>query len=210
MTDTSRAPMPPGSRAIFPGAPRRLRGARGFRAALLGAAAFGLAACEEDPEVAAQAYPDLGACLAAEDAVTDPADCEAAHAEALAAHEASAPRYDDPALCEEEHGTPCVEELRDDGTSVFLPIMAGYLIGRALSGGTSRTVASPLYGLRGGGYATASGETRVASTFGAASVRASAFRPAAATVAQAPLTRATVASRGGFGAARASGGASGS
>lgn len=199
MTDTITSPPAP------PGPPRRLRGARGLRAALLGAAAFGLAACEEDPEVAAQAYPDLEACLAADDAVTEPAACEEAFAAALAAHEASAPRYDDPALCEEEHGTPCVEEVRPGGGSVFLPIMAGYLIGRTL-GGQSRLVSSPLYGLRGGGFATASGDTRVAATTGAATLRGSSFAPAAVTANQAPMTRATVAARGGFGAARASGG----
>lgn len=188
---------------------RRRLGARGLRAALLGASAFGLSACEEDPEVAAQAFPDLEACLAADDAVADPADCEAAHAAALQAHEASAPRYDERALCEAEHGGDCVEEVRPGGSHVFLPLMAGYLMGRGLSGGRAGLVSSPLYGVGGaggGGYATASGATRVASVSGPATVRASGFRPAAATATQAPLSRATVASRGGFGAARASGG----
>ena len=204
--DNSRAPSPTGGAIIPSTPPRRLLGARGFRVALLGAAAFGLAACEEDPEVAAQAYPDLESCLAADDAAADPAECETSFAAALEAHEASAPRYDDPALCQEEHGTPCVEEVRQDGTHVFLPVMAGYLIGRTMSGGIARTAASPLYGVRGGGYATASGDTRVAATSGPATVRASGFRAAAVTATQAPMTRATVASRGGFGAARASGG----
>lgn len=204
MDDATVTPIPH-AEAGSPKAARRL-GARGLRAALLGASAFGLAACDEDPEVAAQAFPDLEACLAADDAVADPADCEAAHAEALGAHEASAPRYDELALCESEHGGDCVEEVRPDGTHVFLPIMAGYLLGRSLSGGRAGLVSSPLYGVRGGGYATASGDARVASVSGPATVRASGFRPAAATATQAPLSRATVSSRGGFGAGRASGG----
>ncbi len=117
----------------------------------------------------------------------------------------SAPRYDERALCESEHGGACVEEVHPDGSHVFLPVMAGYLLGRGLSGGQAGLVSSPLYGVRGGGYATPSGDTRVASASGPATVRASGFQPAAAT--QAPLSRATVASRGGFGAGRASGGA---
>jgi hypothetical protein len=67
---------------------------------------------------------------------------------------------------------------------------------------------SPLYGVRGGGYATPAGDTRVGSVSGPATVRASGFQPAPSTASQAPLSRATVASRGGFGAARASGGGS--
>jgi uncharacterized protein YgiB involved in biofilm formation len=203
MTDDATPPTPH-AKAHAAGMARP--GARGLRAVLLGASAFGLAACEDDPEVAAQAYPTLEACLAADDAVTDPATCEAAHAAALQAHEASAPRYDEEALCEEQHGSACVEEVRGDGSHVFLPLMTGYLVGRALTGGQSRVLSSPLYGVQGGGYATPSGATRVTAAAGPVTVRASGFQPAAATAAQAPLTRATIAGRGGFGAARASGG----
>jgi uncharacterized protein YgiB involved in biofilm formation len=183
--------------------PRRRLRSRAVPTVLMGMAALALAACEEDPAVQAQAFPNLAACLDEADEVDAPftaQDCETAFAAAQAAHLESAPRYEDEGLCEEQHGGECIAEARPGG-SVFMPILTGYLLGRALSGGSQPLLSQPLVN-RPGGYATVSGDTQLASNRGAAEMRASAFRPAPATRLAPPLSRAAVARTGGFGQAR--------
>lgn len=183
--------------------PRRRLRSRKVPTVLMGMAALALAACEEDPTVQAQAFPDLAACLNEADeadATFTAEDCETAFAAAQAAHLETAPRYEDEALCEEQHGGECVAEARPGG-SVFMPILTGYLIGRALSGGTRPLLSQPLVG-RPGGFATTSGNTQLTSNTGSADMRASAFRPGGSTRLAPPLTRSVVAQRGGFGQTR--------
>lgn len=182
--------------------PRRLR-SRAVPTVLMGMAALALAACEEDPRVQAQAFPDLSSCLDEADEVDAPftaQDCETAFATAQAAHLESAPRYEDEALCEEQHGGECMAEVRPGG-SVFMPILTGYLLGRALSGNSRPLLSQPLVS-RPGGFATVSGDTRLTLDTGAAEMRASTFRPAPATRLAPPLSRAAVAQTGGFGQTR--------
>ena len=182
-----------------PRAHRRLR-SRAVPTVLMGMAALALSACEEDPAVQAQAFPDEASCLDEADKTDAPftaQDCETAFAAAQAAHLESAPRYEDEALCEEQHGGECVAEVRPGG-SVFMPILTGYLLGRALSGGNGSLLAQPLVS-RPGGFATISGDTRLTSNIGAAELRASAFRAAPSARLGPALSRATVAQRGGFG-----------
>jgi uncharacterized protein YgiB involved in biofilm formation len=179
---------------------RRLR-SRAVPTVLMGMAALALSACEEDPAVQARAFPDVASCLDQADEADAPftaQDCETAFAEAQAAHLESAPRYEDEALCEEQHGGDCIAEARPGGP-VFLPILSGYLLGRALSGGGGSLLAQPLVS-RPGGFATVSGDTRLASNLGSADLRASAFRAAPPARLAPALSRATVAQRGGFGA----------
>ena len=118
-----------------PAAPRKR--SRHVRLALVGATAFTLAACR-DEDVPSAAFPTLDACLEAAAGpgtwVTEES-CESGFGEALEAHVETAPRYDDQALCEAEHGGEClVEERPGGGGSVFLPLMAGYLLGNMLGG----------------------------------------------------------------------------
>jgi uncharacterized protein YgiB involved in biofilm formation len=169
----------------------------------MGMAALALAACEEDPTVQAQAYPDLASCLDQADeadAAFTAEDCETAFVEAQAAHLESAPRYDEEALCEEQHGGECIAEIRPGGT-VFMPILTGYLLGRALSGSSRPLLSQPLV-RQPGGFATVSGDTRLTSNAGGTQMRASSFRPAPPTRLAPPLSRATVAQTGGFGQTR--------
>lgn len=172
---------------------------------LLGATAFALTACEDD-RVDANAFPDKATCEASARDGTLPftvADCDAAFAEALAEHERSAPRYDDLVLCEEQHGGECVaQETGGGGSSIFMPLMAGYLMGSLLN--NSRAQTQPLYRDSAGKFATASGATVLNGNRGSAKLAPSSFRPAAATAAAAPMTRATVSSTGGFGSSRTS------
>lgn len=183
--------------------PRRRLRSRAVPTVLMGMAALSLAACDEDPTVQAQAFPDLASCLGEADeadATFTAQDCEAAFAAAEAAHLEGAPRYEDEALCEEQHGGECVAEARPGGP-VFMPILAGYLVGRALSGDGRAVLSQPVVS-RPGGFATVSGETRLTSNVGAAQMRASAFRPAPSARLAPPLSRAAVAQTGGFGQTR--------
>ena len=183
--------------------PRRRLRSRAVPTMLMGLAALALAACEDDPAIQAQAFPDLASCLDQADEVDAPftaEDCETAFAAAQSAHLESAPRYEDEALCEEQHEGECVAEMRPGG-SVFMPILTGYLLGRALSGSSRPLLAQPLVS-RPGGFATVAGDTRLSSNTGATEVRSSAFRAAPSARLAPALSRAAVAQRGGFGGTR--------
>ena len=181
---------------------RALKRSRIMPAILIGASAFALAACQ-DEQVDANAFPDLPSC---EEAAKDGTqiftveDCDTAFAEALTEYERTAPRYDELALCEEQHGGECVAQQSSSGGSMFMPLMAGYLMGSMLSNNRAQT--QPLYRDSAGKYATASGGTVLNGNKGSAKMSASNFRPAAA--ASAPMSRASVKATGGFGSSRTS------
>jgi uncharacterized protein YgiB involved in biofilm formation len=171
---------------------------------LLGAATFAVTGCE-DERVDANAFPDKASCEAAAKDGTLPfsvEDCDAAFADALEEYERSAPRYDDIALCEEQHGGECVAQQGTGGSSIFMPLMAGYLMGSMLN--NSRAQTQPLYRDSAGKYATASGSTVLNGNKGSAKMAPASFRPAAATAAAAPMSRASVNATGGFGSSRTS------
>ena len=177
--------------------PPRKRG-RKARMVLAGTAALSLAACEDD-RIEATTFADLDACLVEAsqgDGAPTPEECEAAFAEARSVHAESAPRYASAELCEEEHGDGCYVEQRNDGTSVFLPLMAGYMIGNMLGSGRQ---AQPLYKTGSGQYATANRGFTVPGLNGSTRVQPSVFRAQPSTVTAPPMTRATVRSTGGFG-----------
>ncbi len=183
---------------------RRMR-SRAVRLALLGAATFSVASCREE-RVEASAFPNVEECRAAAAEPTSwmsADECDAAFAEALALHEETAPRYDDQQLCEEEHGGECMVQQHSDGSSIFMPLMMGYLLGNML-GGRSAARTQPIYGTKTGGFSTAAG-TAVSSNRGTGQFGANSFRSAPSTATAAPMPRASVARSGGFGAARTSG-----
>ena len=183
--------------------------ARTTRLVLLGSAAFGLAACQPEEQVEATVFPSVEECRAVADLPENDfsvEDCVEGFEEAQAIHAESAPRYADQALCEEEHGGECVVEQRSDGTSIFLPLLAGYMIGNLLGG--RGMGAQPLYRTGAGRYATPSGGTTLSGLRGKTQVRPASFSANPSTRTAAPLTRQTVNSRGGFGASRTSGGTS--
>ena len=73
--------------------------------AIVGAAAFTLAGCEEE-KVDAAAFPDLQSCLADAErgGMYSEQECETAFDAAQTLHVESAPRYDSLEVCEEQHG----------------------------------------------------------------------------------------------------------
>ncbi|MFC3628710.1 DUF1190 domain-containing protein [Paracoccus angustae] len=170
---------------------------------ILGAASFAIAGCREE-QVDAQAFPDLNACLAAadENALFTADECRQSFAEAEQLHVESAPRYDSLQVCEEQHGVGnCGSEAsQTNGGSggIFMPLLAGYLIGSMLGGGgLSRS--QPMYRTPQGGYTNAARTSTFSSNTGRAALNSSQFARPAATVGQPPMSRATAASRGGFG-----------
>ncbi len=180
---------------------------RSVRLLLLGTAAFGLTACQQEDTVEAEVFPSVEECQAVagldgNDFTEE--DCAAGFAEAQAIHAESAPRYADRSVCEEEHDGECVAETRSDGSSIFLPLLAGYMIGNMMGG--RGFGAKPLYRTNSGRFATPGGSTLLSGLRGKANVRPSSFAASPSTRTAAPLSRSAVQSRGGFGAARTSGG----
>ena len=178
-----------------------MKSRRPARIVLAGASALALAACQEE-QTDATVFRNQEVC---ENAGVDPATCAASFEAAVAEHVETAPRYDAQAVCEEQHGEGnCMVEERPGGGSIFLPLMAGYLLGSALGGGLR---SRPLVPGQGGVYRTTDGRVATGGLNGRTSVRSGAFNATpASTRNAAPLTRSTVARTGGFGAARTGGG----
>ncbi|WP_111558113.1 DUF1190 domain-containing protein [Paracoccus sediminilitoris] len=178
---------------------------------ILGAAAFTVAGCREE-QVDAQAFPDMASCeaAAAQDGLFSVEECDKAFAEAEALHVESAPRYDSLQVCEEQHGEGnCGSEeqqVSNGGSgSIFMPLLAGYLIGNMLGrAGGGMAASQPMYRNAQGGFTNATGTTNFGSNAGRATMGAQNFTRPAATAGRAPMTRATAGSRGGFGASRSS------
>lgn len=198
---------------MTPAAPRKLR-SRHVRLALLGAAAFGMSGCLPE-DVATEVFPTLAECTAAAQAGTGDyteQDCVDAFALAEVAHQQTAPRYDELALCEEQHGGECTVDASasaSGGGSIFMPLMMGYMMGSMLNNGRATMAAQPLYRTAAGTYSTPSGATNLNSNRGAVALAPTNFRAAAPTSAAQPMTRANVRASGGFGAGRTGGGTSG-
>jgi len=175
---------------------------------LLGASTFALMGCEPEEKVETTTYTSVESCVAAG---TDTATCEKDFAAALAVHKDTAPRYDALAVCEEEHGVGQCEEsahAASSSGSSFMPFFMGYMVGNMLSNNTAGAAATravtpkPLYAVAGGGYASADGSLRASALSGKGTVGASAFKAPTATSTLAPMSKATVSSRGGFSTSR--------
>lgn len=194
--------------------PRKLR-SRNVRLALLGATAFGVAGCVPE-DVATQVFPTVAECRAAAQDLTgafSAQDCDEAFALAEVAHSETAPRYDELALCEEQHGGECTVDpaaaSSGGGGGAFMPLMMGYMMGSMMNNGRATMAAQPLYRTASGTYSTPSGATNLNANRGAVSLAPTNFRAAPPASAAQPMTRANVRASGGFGAGRTGGGTSG-
>lgn len=190
---------------------RRLRSLT-VRTALLGASAFALSACGENGEDLTY-FETVEQCRSAafvEEFSTE--DCDTAFAQALDKHAVLAPRYESRELCVEQHGEEAcvVADAADASTSeagqgsFFMPLLAGYMMGSMLSG--NRYGGAPLYRDASGRVFGAGGRPYAFQSPGS-TVRgsAAALQPLAAATKPPPvMTRAMIAERGGFGAARTS------
>jgi len=182
-----------------------IRRSRQVAIVIVGAAAFSLAGCREE-QVDAAAFPDLQSCLdeSSRGGMFSAQDCETSFAEAETLHVESAPRYDSLAVCEEQHGDgACGAEAaatQGGSGSIFMPLLAGYLIGNMMSGQRGMAAAQPLYRTPEGQFTNAARSSTFSNNTGAAKLNTSQFTRPAATVGTTPMTRATASSRGGFGA----------
>ncbi len=174
--------------------------------AILGATAFTLAGCREE-QVDASAFPDLQSCLdeSTRGGMFSAQDCRTSFEQAEALHVEAAPRYDSLSVCEDQHGEGACgsEEAMTQGGSggIFMPLLAGYLMGNMLGGRAGMSAAQPLYKTSDGRFTNASRSSTFSSNAGSTKLNTSQFARPASTVGQAPMTRANASSRGGFGAA---------
>lgn len=176
--------------------------------AIVGAAAFALAGCREE-QVDASAFPDLQSCVDQSQAggMFTVQDCQTAFADAQALHVEAAPRYDSLAVCEEQHGegacgTEAAAATGGSG-SIFMPLLAGYLMGNMLGGRNGMAAAQPLYKTPDGRFTNAARTSTFSSNSGSAKLSTAQFTRPTSTFGKAPMTKATASSRGGFGAAGA-------
>jgi uncharacterized protein YgiB involved in biofilm formation len=93
-----------------------------------------VAGCDDKPPPAPPVFGSVEQCMLAGN---PKADCDAAAEKVAADHQASAPRYSDPKSCEAMHGAGNCEPRRSSSGvgDVFMPAMAGFMLGQALSGG---------------------------------------------------------------------------
>ncbi|MBW4983806.1 DUF1190 domain-containing protein [Mameliella sp. CS4] len=172
--------------------------------AIVGAAAFTLAGCKEE-QVDASAFPDLKTCKdeALRGGMFSAQDCEIQFTQAQALHVEAAPRYDSREVCEELHGPgACGTEaaVTEGGSgSIFMPLLAGYLIGNMMSGRSGMAAAQPLYRTQDGRFTNAAGTSVFSGNRGATKLGTSQFTRPASTIGTKPMSRATAISRGGFG-----------
>lgn len=121
-------------------------------------------------------------------------ECESNYREAQRNHVNVAPKYTAKADCEADFGSAQCEtapQRTSSGGSVFMPLMAGYMMGSMLSGG--RSAGQPLYKSRNDRSTFRTGDNKaVAKSVGRTQVGQSTTRTASA--------KTRTVSRGGFGA----------
>ncbi|WP_416896343.1 MAG: DUF1190 domain-containing protein [Minwuia sp.] len=120
---------------------------RSRRVALIsmGAATLSLAACEEE-KTATHIYELAEQCIQGGFFSTE--QCEADFKVAREQHAEVAPKYLSKADCEADFGNGQCETSpyeTSSGGSVFMPLLAGYLMGSMLSGGGRTAATQPLY-----------------------------------------------------------------
>ena len=174
--------------------------------AILGAAAFTVAGCREE-QVEASAFPDLQSCLdqSVAGGTFSSEDCRTAFSEAEELHVESAPRYDSLQVCEEQHGEgACGSEAaqaQGGSGSIFMPLLAGYLMGNMLGGRSGMAASQPLYKTSDGRFTNAARTSTFSGNTGSTRMSTNQFVRPTSTVGKAPMSRATATSRGGFGSA---------
>ena len=103
-----------------------------------------LTACGE-PEVDASIYESEDQCK--RDPLNTSDQCESSFKEALSQHAAAAPKYATVKDCQADFGEGKCETSpyrTSSGGSIFMPLMAGYMMGSML-GGRSSMMSQPLY-----------------------------------------------------------------
>jgi uncharacterized protein YgiB involved in biofilm formation len=111
---------------------------------LMSVSLISLTACQE-PEVDASIYESIDQCKS--DPLTTSDQCELSFKEAISQHAAAAPKYATTEDCQADFGEGKCETSpykTSNGGSVFMPLMAGYMMGSML-GGRGSMMSQPLY-----------------------------------------------------------------
>lgn len=188
-----------------------MKRSRSVRLALMATTAVAVTACDDpqsEAEVPVSFYRSMEECVA--DGKFTETYCQQALEEAQKEHEASAPRYSDQQLCEEQFGADmCQPRQVAGGGSFWTPFLVGYVVSDIVDrvSGRRGLHSGPIYyggGPAGGrGYYTPSGDRLRTSQQGVSLPRRSVeAAPPPARV----QNRTTVISRGGFGGGFSSGG----
>lgn len=155
----------------------------------MGASALVLSACGES-ETPAGVYTSADQCIA--DKQFSEAECTKAFDTAKEEHKKVAPKYAAKADCEADFGVGKCEESpyrTSSGTSTFMPLLVGYMLGRSLAGQPAFTP-QPLYRTSTGTQFRTGDNRAVTAKTGLQSV------PRSATTA---AFKSTTTARGGFG-----------
>lgn len=131
-----------------PSAMKRLKRSRILQvSSLMATASFTLAACgspQQQVAAAPEADWETPFQTVQECATSGTATVEECNAAAESA-QANTPRFASQGDCEQQFGEgQCEQKAEANGTSVFMPMLAGFLLGRMLSNGT-RAAPSPLF-----------------------------------------------------------------
>ena len=158
---------------------------------LMSASLIALTACEE-PRVDASIFESVEQCMS--DPLLSQAQCESSFKQAQSQHAAVAPKYATAKDCQSDFGAEKCEIApyrTASGGSVFMPMMAGYMMGSML-GGRGSMMSQPLYRSNQGTKGFRTAENRgVGSTTGRTKVASSATNR--------PSFKTSTRSRGGFG-----------
>jgi uncharacterized protein YgiB involved in biofilm formation len=159
---------------------------------VIGVSAVALVACEE-PKVDAAVFDNLQQCI--NDKTITGEQCEQSYKEAVSKHAEVAPKYTSAADCQADFGAGQCEQApyrTTSGGSIFMPLMAGYMMGSFLGGRRGSVIPQPLYRSAGdkNTYRT-SDNRKVGSTTGRTQVARSATSR--------PSFKSSTMSRGGFG-----------
>jgi len=163
-----------------------MKKSRSVRLVLLGSASAALAACDNGGALPtnAQFYPTVNECIADLDAAT----CADAKAVADRTQAVEAPRFGQKEQCEQEFGVGNCETRQAAGSSFFMPMMMGYMMGNMMGGGR---FSQPVYrGPNSTAVMPSGGRLLNVGRFDTLGAGRAAFRPAA---------QITPVSRGGFG-----------
>ena len=155
----------------------------------MGASALALSACGES-ETPAGVYTSADQCIA--DKQFTEAECTKAFDTAKEEHKKVAPKYASKADCEADFGVGKCEDSpyrTSSGTSTFMPLMIGYMLGRTL-GGQPGFTPQPLYKTQNGTQFRTGDNRPVTSKTGLQSVPQSTTTSA---------FKSTTTTRGGFG-----------
>lgn len=154
-----------------------MKRSRAIELTLMGTVPLLVAGCGGPPPQSALLYQNLQQCVRA--GQVSPEVCAQAYADALEAQYRSAPRFDSLADCEAQFGYDQCHPIATSSGHWFMPALAGFLVGRALSphsqyygwggydwrgyaapGGFGGWAGQPIYRARGdrGEWRTAQGE----------------------------------------------------